>query len=81
MTHRDVFTRLSDRSVRRSDAGHRKPRGTQPESRVKPPFWLPEEIFGGRRKALPMRRIACVLSPTRRSLQAISMSHYQRSLV
>ncbi|WP_282610894.1 hypothetical protein [Pelagibius sp. Alg239-R121] len=31
MTHRDVFARLSTRSLRRGDAEHRKPRGTQSE--------------------------------------------------
>ena len=68
MTHRDVFMRLSDRNVRRSDAGHRKPRGTRTESRVKTQFRLPTKPFGARRKTLPMRRIACGLSSTRRSL-------------
>ncbi len=37
MTHRDGFPRLSARSAWRGDAGHRKPRATQPESLGKPP--------------------------------------------
>ena len=73
MTHRDVFRRFSDRSVGRSDAEHRKQRATQPENRVKSPFRLFTGIFGGRRKALPMRRhpMRCItrgFSPTRISL-------------
>jgi hypothetical protein len=35
----------------------------------------------GRRKALTMHRIACSFPPTRRTAYAISMNHYQRSLV
>ena len=81
MTHIDVFTRYSDRSVRRSDALHRKPFATQPENRVKPPFRLSPGAFGGRRKPLTIRCIACVPSPTRRAMETISMGHYQRSLV
>ncbi len=37
MTHRDGFPRISARSAWRGDAGHRKPRATQPESLGKPP--------------------------------------------
>ena len=81
MTHRDVFPRFSVRSVRCNDAEHRKLLATRPESRGKPPLRLTVGTFGERRKALPIRCIACVPSPTRRSLQSISMGHYQRSLV
>ncbi len=35
----------------------------------------------GRRKALPMGRIACNFPPARRVACTISMNHYQRSLV
>ena len=38
MTHRDGLPGFSARSVRRSDAGHRKPRATLSESLGKPPF-------------------------------------------
>lgn len=76
MTHRDVFPRFSVRSELRGDAVHRKLRATRPESRGKPPTRLPLGSFEGRRKALPIRCIACDLSPTRRSLKAISMGHY-----
>ena len=81
MTHRDGLPRFSARSVRRSDAAHRKPRATPSESLGKPPFRSPPRPVGGRRKALPMRRIARGLPPTRRAAGAIPMGHYHRSLV
>ncbi len=81
MTHRDGFPRLSARSAWRGDAGHRKPRGTPSESLGKPPFRSRRRTAGGRRKALPMSRIARGFPPTRRIACPISMGHYQRSLV
>ncbi len=81
MTHRDSFPRLSARSAWRSDAGHRKPRATQPQSLGKPPFRSRGRTAGGRRKALTMSRIARGFPPTRRIACTISMGHYQRSLV
>jgi len=81
MTHRDGFLRLSARSAWRGDAGHRKPCATQPESLGKPPFRSRRRTAGGRRKALPMSRIARGFPPTRRIACPISMGHYQRSLV
>ncbi len=81
MTHGDGFPRLSARSAWRSDAGHRKPRATQPESLGKPPFRSRRRTAGGRRKALTMSRIARSFPPTRRIARAISMGHYQRTLV
>ncbi len=81
MTHRDGFPRLSARSAWRGDAGHRKPRATPPESLGKPPFRSRRRTAGGRRKALPMSRIARGFPPTRRIARPISMGHYQRSLV
>ncbi len=54
MTHRDGLPRFSARSVRRSDAGHRKPRATPSENLGKPPFRSPLRPVGGRQKALPM---------------------------
>ena len=81
MTHRDVFPGFSARSVRRTDAGHRKASATLPESPGKPPFRSRMRPVGGRRNALPMHHIACGLPPTRRTAYAISMGHYQRSLV
>ncbi len=56
MTHGDGLPRFSARSVRRSDAAHRKPRATPSESLGKPPFRSPPRPVGGRRKALPMGR-------------------------
>ena len=81
MTHRDDLPRFSARSVRRSDAAHRKPRATLSESLGKPPFRSPPQPVGGRRKALPMGHIAHGLPPTRRAAGAILMGHYHRSLV
>ncbi len=81
MTHRDGFPRLSARSAWRGDAGHRKPCATPSESLGKPPFRSRRRTAGGRREAFPMSRIACGFPPTRRIACAISMGHYQRSLV
>ncbi len=86
MTHRDGFPRLSARNAWRGDAGHRTPRAPsesygRPESLGKPPFRSRGRTAGGRRKALPMSRIACGSPPTRRIACTISMGHYQRSLV
>ncbi len=61
--------------------------GTQDSG--KPPFRsrgrTGSGLPGGRRQALPMPRIACGLPPARplarRIAHAISMGHYQRSLV
>ena len=81
MARRDGLPRIPARSVGRSDAGHRKPRATPSESLGKPPFRSPLRPVGGRRKALPMGRIACGHPPTRRAAGAIPMGHYRRSLV
>ncbi len=94
MTHRDGFPRLSARSAWRSDAGHRQPCAPSQsygpsESLGKPPFRSRRRTgsgrTGGRRIALPMSRIARGFPPTRplarRIACAISMGHYQRSLV
>ncbi len=86
MTHRDGFPRFSARSAWRGGAGHRKPRGTLSENPsleawVKTPFRSPGRTAGVRREALTMPRIAFAPPPTRRIAQAISMGHYQRSLV
>ncbi len=81
MTHRDGVPRFSARSARRGDAGHREARATPSESLGKPPSRSHGRTAGGRRKALPMPHIAGGLPPTRRIAHAISMDHYQRSLV
>ena len=85
MTHRDGFPRLSARSAWRGDAGHREPRATLPENLGKPPFRSRGRTgngrLGGRREALTMPRIARGPPPARRIAHAISMGHYQRSLV
>jgi hypothetical protein len=81
MTHRDGFPRFLARTVRCSDVQHRKASVTLSESRGKPPFWSRMQSVGGRRRTLPMLSIACSSSPTRRPAYAISMGHYQASLV
>ncbi len=85
MTHRDGFPRFSARSAWRGDARPRKPRATPPESLGKPPFRSRRRTGSGRpwgrRKALPMSRIARGFPPTRRIACTISMGHYQRFLV
>ncbi len=85
MTHRDGFPRLSARSAWCGDAGHRKPCGTPPESPRAQDLGKPPPVARvnrrGRRQTLTMPRIACGLPPGRRIARAISMGHYQRSLV
>ena len=81
MTHRDGLPRFSARSVGRGDAAHREARATPSESLGKPPVRSTPRPVGGRRKVLPMGRIARGLPPTRRPAGAIPMGHYHRSLV
>ena len=76
MTHRDGLPRFSARSVRCGDTSHRKACATPSESLGKTPFRSPMRPVGGRRKALPMRCIACSFPPTRRAAWAIPMGHY-----
>ncbi len=80
MTHRDGVPRFSARSVWRGDAGHREPCGTPPENLGKPPP-VARANRRGRREALTMSHIACGSPPAQRIARAISMGHYQRSLV
>ncbi len=81
MTHRDGLPGFSARSVGCGDAGHHKARATPSETPGKAPFRSHARPVGGRRKALPMDDIGCNFPPTRRAAHAISMGHYQRSLV
>ena len=81
MTHRD---RVGDPPGRRGaagDAGHRQgfptPSGGSPR---RPERRLPK-AFGRRRLRLAMPRIATPRAPGRKPWEAVSMSHYQRSLV
>ncbi len=84
MTHRDGFPRFSARCAWRGDARQRKPCGTPSESLGKPPP-VARANRRGRRKALPMPRIARGSPPgrplARRFARAISMDHYLGSLV
>ena len=81
MTHGDGLPRFSARSVRCGDAGHREACATLPESLGRPPFRSRMQPAGGRRNGLPMPRIAGAVPPTRWVACAISIGHYQRSLV
>ena len=81
MTHGDGLPRFSARSVGRGDAGHREACATLPESLGRPPFRSRTRPAGGRRNGLTIPRIAGAAPPTRRVACAISMGHYQRSLV
>ena len=96
MTPRDGFPRFSARSVRCGDAVHREACATLSESLSadppttrfsavppigKPPSGSRMRPVGGRRNGLTMHRIAGAVPPTRRTAYAISMGHYQRSLV
>jgi hypothetical protein len=81
MTLRDGLPRFAARRAGCSDAEHRKPCATLSESLGKPSLGSRMRTVGGRRNALTMSRIACGAPPTRRAAYAISMRHYQRSLV
>ena len=81
MTHRDGLPGFSARSVGCGGAGHHKARATPSEHPGKPLFRSPARPLGGRRKVLKMDHVVCNFPPTRGTAQAISMGHYQRSLV
>jgi hypothetical protein len=85
LTHRDVFSELSVRSLIRGDAGHRKGRATRSERSEKTQVLSPLGRVGGRQQALEMSRIApastCGLLPTRRDPGAIPMGQYHQDLV
>ena len=81
MTHRDGLPRFLARSVGCGDAGHHKARATPSEDLGKAPFRSHVRPLGGRRKVLTMGHIARNFPPTRGTAHAISMGHYQRSLV
>ncbi len=85
LTHRDVISDLSARSLIRSDAGHRKGRATRSESSEKTQGLSPLGRVGGRQQALEMSRIApastCGLLPTRRGPGAIPRGQYHQDLV
>ena len=81
MTNRD---RVGDPPGRRKgagDVGHRQgfptPSGGSPR---RPERRLPK-AFGRRRARLAMSRIATPRAPSRKPWEAVSMGHYQRSLV
>ena len=81
MTHED---RAGDPPGRRGgagDAGHRQAVPTPSGGPHVRPEGRPAKAFGQRRARLAMPRIAVAHAPCRKPWQAVSMSHYQRSLV
>ncbi len=81
MTHRDRAGDPPGRREAAGDAGHRQgfptPSGGSP---ARPERRLPK-AFGRRPAWLPMSRIAAPRAPSRKPWEAVSMGHYQRSLV
>ena len=81
MTHRD---RVGDPPGRRGaagDAGHRQGFPTPSGGSPRRPERRLAKAFGRRRLRLAMPRIATPRAPGRKPWEAVSMSHYQRSLV
>ncbi len=86
MTHRDRSGDPPGRRGAAGDAGHRQGFPThsggspeRPERRL--PQFLWTGAFGRRPARLAMPRIATPRSPCRKPWEAVSMGHYQRSLV
>ncbi len=86
MTHRDHAGDPPGRREAAGDAGHRQgfptPSGgspARPERRLPKALGLPMALRRGAR--LPMSRIATPRAPGRKPWEAVSMGHYQRSLV
>ncbi len=85
MTHRDRAGDPPGRREAAGDAGHRRgfptPSGGLP---ARPERRLPKGFRpggGGRPAWLAMPRIAAPCAPSRKPWEAVSMGHYQRSLV
>ncbi len=86
MTHRDRAGDPPGRREAAGDAGHRQgfptPSGgspARPERRFPKAFGRPIALRRG--AWLPMSRIATPRAPGRKPWEAVSMGHYQRSLV
>ena len=81
MTHRDRVGDPPGRREAAGDVGHRQgfptPSGGSPS---RPERRLPK-AFGRRRARLAMSRIATPRPPSRKPWEAVSMGHYQCSLV
>ncbi len=85
MTHRDRAGDPPSRRKAAGDAGHRQGFPTPSPNRPLPVRLrdrrrLPK-AFGRRPAWLPMSRIATPRAPGRKPWEAVSMGHYQRSLV
>jgi len=81
MTHRDHVCDPSGRREAAGDAVHRQGVPTPSDGpHTRPEGRLPK-AFGQRRARLAMPRIATARVPCRKPWEAVSMSHYQRSLV
>ena len=81
MTHRDRLCSPSGRRKAAGDVVHRQGFPTPSDGRHKRPERRRPKAFGRRRARLPMHRIATPRAPSKKSWDAVSMSHYQCSLV
>jgi hypothetical protein len=81
MTHRDRVCSPLVRRGTEGDASHRQGFSTPSNGLHTRPKWRLPATFGLRRVRLAMPRIAATHGPCRKSWEAVSMRHYQSSLV
>ncbi len=81
MTHRDRLCSPSGRRNAAGDAAHRQGFSTPSDGLHKRPERRLPKAFGRRRARLVMRSITAPHAPGQKPWEAVSMSHYQCSLV
>ncbi len=81
MTHGDRLCSPSGRREAAGDAVHRQGFPTPSDGLHKRPERRLLKAFGRRRARLAMHRIATPRAPSQKSWEAVSMGHYQCSLV
>ena len=81
MTHRDRLCGPSGRRNAAVDAAHRQGFPTPSDEPHRRPERRLPRTFGRCRARLAMPRIAATHAPSQKSWEAVSMSHYQCSLV
>ncbi len=81
MTPRDRLCSPAGRRKAAGDAVHRQGFPTPSDGLHMRPHRRLAKAFGRRRARLPMHRIATPRAPSQKSWQAVSMSHYQCSLL
>ncbi len=79
--HRDRVCGPSGRREVAGDAVHRQNFPTPSDGPPPRPQRRLPKAFGQRRARLPIRCIATAHAPSRKPWEAVSMGHYQRSLV